>query len=329
MARGSPLIRQWNALKLLQAHRFGIGADELAARLCCSVRQVKRDLRVLRDAGFPVGFEARDFGKRFWKLSSRFVETGQLVLSVTEMLSLLLSRQLLSPLAGTPFGDGIATALHKIQTLLPQRALAHFRTLDERLFVKSMPSHDYSGQDEEIRIINQAAADCRVLRIRYRSAHPGRDLAGEFHPYGLVLFGLSLYCVGYVVERSEVRVLKMDRLLEVEPTRYAFQRPSDFSLEEYLHGSFGVFTPGEPQTVTVEFRGWAAVNVRELRWHPSQTITEDGGDRVVARFDLTNTTEFRRWVLGFGRHATVLEPDVLAAEIATELAAARATYGGT
>ena len=33
MARGEPLFRQWRLLKMLQAHRFGISADELAERL--------------------------------------------------------------------------------------------------------------------------------------------------------------------------------------------------------------------------------------------------------------------------------------------------------
>ena len=32
MARGEPLIRQWNLLKALPAYRFGIGTDELAAQ---------------------------------------------------------------------------------------------------------------------------------------------------------------------------------------------------------------------------------------------------------------------------------------------------------
>ena len=85
---------------------------------------MKRHLNVLQEVGFPIVFEQRDFGKRFWKLSRDFVETGQVLLSVTEMLSLFPSRQLLAPLAGTQFGDGLSSALDKIKTLLPSKALA-------------------------------------------------------------------------------------------------------------------------------------------------------------------------------------------------------------
>lgn len=326
MARGEPLIRQWNLLKLLQSYRFGTSAEDLAGRVGCSVRQVKRDLGVLQEVGFPITFEQRDFGKRFWKLSPHFIERGDVLLSVTEMLSLYLSRQLLAPLAGTQFGDGLSSALDKIKTLLPSKALAYFRSLDERLFVKSMPGHDYSAQDKEIRIVNQAIAESRALKVRYHSAHSGRDYEWRVHPYGIVVFGMSLYCVGRLVDRGEVRTLKMERLLGVEMTGETFERPDDFSLQEYLHGSFGVFTSGKQQTVKVRFTDWAAVNVRELQWHPSQTLVEDAPDHVIAQFELADTTEFKRWVLGFGRHATVLAPKELAAEVAEELAAAQAAY---
>jgi predicted DNA-binding transcriptional regulator YafY len=326
MPRAEPLIRQWNLLRLLQDYHYGLAADELADRLDCSVRQVKRDLNVLTEVGFPVDFDEREFGKRFWTLEPSAVDPSNVLLSVTEMISLFLSRQLLAPLAGTQFGDGLGSALEKIKTILPQKALTHFRGLDERLFVKSMPGHDYSAQDKEIRIINQAIKDSRVLNVRYHSAHSGRDYQWRVHPYGIVLFGMSLYCVGYVPERGEVRTLKVERLRGVSVTGQAFERPYDFSLHDYLHGSFGIFTPGRRRTVRVRFTDWAATNVREITWHPSQKILEDDARRLVAQFKLSDTTEFKRWVLGFGRHATVLAPTELAQEIADELATASDGY---
>jgi len=320
MARGEPLIRQWNLLKILQSFRYGIDTSDLAERLECSRRQVQRDLNVLQQAGFPIRFEQRDFGKRFWKLSSDFIEHGELM-TVTEMLSLFLSRQLLAPLAGTQLGAGLSSAIDKIKSRLPQQALKHFADLDDRLFVKGMPKHDYSSQDKEIRLINQAAADSRALRIRYRSAHNSRLYEGLCHPYGLVLFGMSLYFIAYLCDKGQIRTLKLERLMGVEMTGETFQRPENFSLQEHLRGSFGVFSSGRPQVVKVRFTGWAATSVRELEWHPSQKILSDTRDHVLAQFKLSDTTEFKRWLLGFGHHAVVLEPEGLVAEITAELAA--------
>jgi len=326
MARGEPLIRQWNLIKALQAHRFGISADELAERLGCSKRQVQRDLNVLQSVGFPLIYDVRDFGKRFWKLSPQFIEREELMLSMTEILSLFLSRQLLAPLAGTQFGDGLASALAKIKALLPKSALKYFDNVNNSLLVKSIARHDYSAHDKQISTINEAIAGSRVVKMRYRSASTGRIIESLFHPYGLVLFGLNLYCIGYLADRNDVRTLKVARIEAVEPTNDTFKRPDGFSIEAYLQGSFGVFSPGRPQTVVVRFTGWAATNVREHQWHPSQKILHGGKDRLVVQFELADTTEFRRWVLGFGRHATVLRPESLARELEQELLEAAELY---
>ncbi len=78
-----------------------------------------------------MSFEQRDFGKRFWKLAHGFIESEKLSLSMTETVSLFLSQQLLSPLAGTQFGDGLATALQKVRSLLPRKVLGYFSDLDQ------------------------------------------------------------------------------------------------------------------------------------------------------------------------------------------------------
>ena len=327
MARGEPLIRQWNLLKALQAHRFGIGTDELAGRLECTKRTVQRDLNILQQTGVPISFEQRDFGKRFWKLAPQFIEREELMLSVTEVLSLFLSRQILSPLAGTQFGDGLATALDKIKAFLPARALNYFDDLDENLLVKTVARHDYSGQDKEIRIINQGMAEGRVLNIRYHSASQGRAIDTRFHPYGLVFFGMNLYCIGHLDAYDEIRTLKVARFLGVELTAETFEKPRTFSLRAWTQGAFGVFGPGKFETIKVRFSGWAATNVREHQWHPSQRVVKDGKDSLVATFELSDATEFKRWLLGYGRWAKVLSPKRLASDLKAEFRESCRSYG--
>jgi len=326
MARGKPLVRQWNLLKTLQAHRFGVSTSDLAERLACSKRQVQRDIGVLRQVGFPVEHEDREFGKRFWRLAPHFLEREELVLSLTEMVSLYLARQMLSPLAGTALGDGLATSIEKIKALVPRDALAYFGDLDETIFVKSVAQPDYSGQEKEIRILNRAVADCRALKVRYHSASKDREWEADVHPYGLVYFGTNLYVVGHLVQYAEVRTLKVSRIRGVQMTDRRFERPDDFSLAAYLDGSFGIFSPGPLQTIDVRFTGWAATSVREHRWHPSQAILKDTRAGVVARFNLTDTRELKRWVLGYGAGAVVLKPKALAEEMREDLCAACDNY---
>jgi proteasome accessory factor B len=142
-----------------------------------------------------------------------------------------------------------------------------------------------------------------------------------------VYFGTNLYVVGYHAGYKEVRTLKVSRLRGVQMTGRRFERPADFSLEAYLDGSFGIFSPGPLQTIEVRFTGWAATNLREHQWHPSQTVVKDSPAGLTARFRLSDTHEFKRWLLGYGRCATVLKPKSFADEMREELCAACENYG--
>ena len=318
-------FRQWELIKVLQAHRFGVSTDEIAARLECNKRTVQRDLGVLQDI-FPISYEQRNRGKRFWKLARNTVESEQLQLTMTEMLSLFLSQQLLLPLSGTQFGDGLQTALQKIRALLPARALTYFDGLDESFFIKNLANHDYSGQDKEIRILNEAILNQKTVKVIYHSASKGREVISEFHPYGMVLLHASLYCIGYLACYDEVRTLKVARIKGLTRLDKTFDRPVDFSLAGHFQGAFGVFQTGKKQKIRAEFTGWAATNVREMQWHPSQKITKDAGDKVVATFELGNTVEFKRWMLGFGRYARITSPKALAEDLRDEIRSMTKNY---
>jgi proteasome accessory factor B len=67
--------------------------------------------------------------------------------------------------------------------------------------------------------------------------------------------------------------------------------------------------------VAVRFDELMADYVREKRWHPSQQLRDlpDGG--VELRLKLSSLGEVQRWILGWGGHATVLEPPELAASV--------------
>ncbi len=147
-----------------------------------------------------------------------------------------------------------------------------------------------------------------------------------FHPYGMVLLSSSLYCIGWLEEYGEIRTLKVSRFQGVQRTENTFEKPATFSLVKHTYGAFGIFGPGKFRTIRVKFTGWAAINVREHRWHQSQKITRDTKKGLTAEFELSNTVEFKRWVLGFGRYAVVVKPKKLAKDIADELAAARESY---
>ena len=320
MSRGEPLIRQWNLLKAMQAYHYGLCADDLAQRVECSKRQVQRDLKVLQEVGFPVSYEARDYGKRFWKLSHHFIESDKLIFSVTEMLSIYLGQKLLAPLAGTQFGEGLSSLLEKIKATLSAKALRYFSSLDETLLVKNQIFNDYKPHDKKIRLLDKAIHESTVVKLRYRSISCSEPYDTLYHPYGMVFFDSDLYCIGFMVRYREIRTLKLSRMVSAELTGERFRRPSDFSLCVHMQNTFGIFSgSGRVQKIKIQLQGWAANSVREAQFHVSQKIIKDDGGSLTVQFELANTTELKRWLLGFGANAKVLSPKGLVDEIAEEI----------
>ena len=124
-------------------------------------------------------------------------------------------------------------------------------------------------------------------------------------------------------EFSGLKVTRIQRLTQLEKT---FEKPADFSLAGHFQGAFGVFQAKTKQKIQVEFTGWAATNVREMQWRPSQRIVKNDGKTVVATFELDNVIEFKRWALGFAEYARIISPNELVSDVQRSLQKALEKY---
>ena len=125
-----------------------------------------------------------------------------------------------------------------------------------------------------------------------------------------------------------MRTFVLSRLQNPRVLAGVFERPRDFSIESFLLHSLGVFsTQTEPQTVRIRFIGWAAQIVRERAWHASQRLTELGEGGLELELRLSSLVEVERWVLSFGAHARVIEPEVLVEVMRSRVAAMKQMYG--
>jgi proteasome accessory factor B len=328
MPRGDQLKRQWKLLNVLQENRFGIGIDVLVEEMECTRRTVERDLKILIKVGFPVECEERDFGKKFWKLKAGFIKSDNMLLDLPAAVSLHLAGQLLAPLAGTELGDGIAQLQKKIRKALPQKASNHFRDLAETLYVHMPMKEDASGRQKELGIIQKAITEQRTVMVSYKPGD-GRGVVHEieYHPYGIVVYGVSIYVIGYSVYAKDTRLLKLTRFNGAQLTDKKFTRPEDFSVEKCFGYSFGIISAQHKKTtVRCKFTGWAATHIREIKWHRTQSIEKDKGDELLASFLLDSDVEFIRWLSGFGANAWVVEPEFLRNEMVQRLQESLAKY---
>ncbi len=165
-----------------------------------------------------------------------------------------------------------------------------------------------------------------MVFITYQSLQATESVTYDAYPYGLAYHHGSLYMVGHAPQHDKIRHWKVDRIEDVKLEELRFNRPEDFDLEAHFSRSFGVFQGDGEVHVKIRFAPAVARYVQESRWHASQKLTPQPDGSLLAEFDLDGTEEIMRWILGFGRHAEVVEPSLLVEQMNEEIAAMLQNY---
>jgi hypothetical protein len=142
-------------------------------------------------------------------------------------------------------------------------------------------------------------------------------------------FGPCAYCVGYHVDKAEVRTFVLDRMRDTEcATTERFDLPPDFQIDQYFQGEFGIWKDPKPHRVVIDFDARAAEYVRMRKVHASQKLAAIGGGGVRLTMTVGNLNQVVSWVLEWGARAKVVEPEDLADRVREELEGALALYAG-
>lgn len=324
-----PLVRQWILLRLLCARRGGLTVREMVDELAVSAKTVRRDLEMFQQAGFPLEETVEDFGRKRWRLDPSKTGPG-LSFAFDEAIALYLARRLLEPLAGTPFWEAAQRAFKKIRATLGAEALKYVDRFGQVFYQTMVGTSDYAKQAEIIDQLVLGIEDRRSVVITYQSLQATEPVSYPIYPYGLIYHRGALYVVGWSPDHEEVRHWKVNRIEQAEVTHVRFQRPDGFDLRQHLTRSFGVFQgDGQGEThIKIRFARAVARYVSESRWHSSQKLSPQKDGSLIAEFDLGDTEEIKRWILSFGRHAEVLEPEELRENIRVEVKTIMAAYAG-
>ncbi len=320
MARGDTLKRQWSLVQALQTHRYGLTLDELAEELGCNRRTIQRDINVLRDVGLPIEYQVVDAqGQRRYALPHGYLDRSELLLTITEALSLYLAKAFMAPVAGTSLGEAFDKLVTRIEQSLSAKTVRHFRDLQGLLLVLPAGQADYSKYKDVVIAADTAVRERRALKITYHSQWRGDDYSTEVHPYGLVFWQSDLYLVAHSCRANDMRSFKVTRIREAHVTSKTFIKPEEFDLEDYFSSSISISRGGEPFEARVRFAGPAMALVEERRWHPSQRITDRSDNHILVKLRISDAIGLKQWVRSFGPHAELIQPESIRCELRQEL----------
>jgi predicted DNA-binding transcriptional regulator YafY len=161
------------------------------------------------------------------------------------------------------------------------------------------------------------------LQCRYRP-NKGRAKDGILAPYALVMYKNGLYVIGKRDDSDPNKpphVYAAERFVEAEHIRGStFELPSDFNVDSFFAGAFGIHHGKSSYDVVIEFSAEAKNLIKSRIWHEQQKITSIDGNRLRLSFQVPDITQVISWVLSWGPMAKVIQPQELKTKVEEELA---------
>jgi len=319
MPRNDQITRQWHLLRRLEGST-GLTLPELVESVPHDYpknsRTVRRDLEALEAAGFPLVSE-RHNGQTRWRLMEGFRDIPALGFSATELMSLLLSRNLLKPLEGTEIQSSLSSALSKASAALPPQGHEYVRAMEQMFTVGLGPHKSYRQHKNTIDTISQAIDKRRTTQMRYFSASRNNTGRREVDPYHLWFAGGGLYLIAYCHLRKDVRLFAVERIRSIALTDHPYQMPLGFNVQEYVQDALNVMR-GRRIEVELLFSKKAAAWVKDKSWHPSQetSLLKDGRLRMILK--VADNDELVGWILSFGGQVRAVGPEALRHKVKEE-----------
>lgn len=288
------------------------------ARFEVSERTVHDDLVFLRDRlGAPLKYDRGRGGYCYtdptWSLPNIQVSEG-------EMLAFFLSVELARRYLGTSFEEPLSNAVLKLAHSLPDQVQLDLSQLIQHYTFQSGATA--SADPALLLELSTAIREQWRLAIVYFTASRGERNQRVIEPYHLYNVRGDWQVIAFDHLRRQFRNFAVSRIEQWDVLRNErFRRDPAFSPESYLSQGFLAERGDTTVEVVIWFDAYQARYIRERCWHPTQQIEEHDDGALTLRFHTGALDEVRRWVMSYGRHAEVLAPISLRAEVVAEAAA--------
>jgi predicted DNA-binding transcriptional regulator YafY len=297
-------------LRLLEGSRGGLRAADIRNELEREVteRTIFRDIKHLQAAGFAL---LEENGR--WRVLAHGEGGYAVPVKPTELLALLLSKDLLRPIRSTEVASAFEELRKKVSAMLTPVGRRYAEDLAGSLVATFTAPGEYDARGAEIRLIEEAIQKEHSLRLSYWSpkGSRGEQTEREVDPYVLWFADGRLYLVGWCHLRRELRMFLVDRIRAVEVLDRSFDRDPGFDAREYIGRGFSVWH-GESHDIRLLFRPEVAHLPRERRFHHTQQVHGQPDGSALLSMQAAGLPQLAAWIAGFGGLVRVQAPRVLA-----------------
>lgn len=297
----------------LQAKKL-LRAEDLAATFEVTKRTIYRDVLALCEAGVPVVSLPR---QGYSLVEGYFLPP--LSFSADEALMLLLGSDFAAQNLDAQYRVAAQSANRKIEAVLPDNLRGEVDYLQHS--IRFLVAANARGVPEALQHLRRAIIQRRTVRFEYYarfSAEKSDDAqTREADPYALIhVFGNWLL-VAYCHLRRDMRHFRLDRIDSLVVLDRQFIRPANFRVSPPRQDNRQLIVRllFDPEVIRWE---------RETRSY-FQVAEEECPDGLLVTLKVRREDEILQWLLGWGAHVRVLEPDSLREHLA-EIAAQMLRY---
>ncbi|RYX83618.1 WYL domain-containing protein [bacterium] len=293
----------------------------LAEMLGTNRRQIFLDRkRLVEEWGAPLVYERQSGGWVYtdptWVLPTALMTEGELV-ALFQSIDIALS------LGNSGMEQHLASAIAKIVRSLGEVASVDLNALQQATTQSLPPAAPF--KTHVLLLLARAKSARQQVNMLYDSA--SSQLSWRVvHPYHLYPVSGECQLWAWDEKRGEPRRFNIARIKQLEIKKERFTLPSDFDPEAHRRTVFWAEAGYSVHQIAVRFDAYQARYIRERIWHPDQVPEECADGGLILRFPASGLPEVARWVLGYGRHARVLEPPELVAMVREHLNAMLPQY---
>jgi proteasome accessory factor C len=269
----------------------GLSVDEVARKLEITRDELLEELDLLTLVGRPP-FQPDDFIDIYVEGDRVYVDLDQRLsapprLTAAEGVALAAAAALLKPAAG----DALATALAKLESVLPPHAVSRYRAMAKTLDV-AMEAPD------GLAALSQAIVERREVEFDYFTAGRGQTERRRVRPHELFSHRGLWYLAAHCLTRGDTRLFRLDRIagLALTDERFDAQDAPARAMPRVVDAD------GE---VRVRFTPAVAPWIVE-RFGEGARALPDGSVEVTVPGD--SERWLTQWILSFGGDAMVVEP---------------------
>src|SRR2546421_12592019 len=303
-------------------------AEDLAETFETSKRTIYRDIQALGEAGVPVVSLP---GRGYSLMKGYFLPP--LSFTTDEATMLLLGSDLVAQSFDAQYRSAALAASRKIEGVLPEKLREEVRSLQDSIRFVTTNAMEQPGETEKLLQLRRAILQRSTIRFRYFTRHPSSTAetegdpgvpthhrtspaapaqsTREADPYGLVHFLNAWHVIAYYHMRQGIRNFRLDRIDDLVLLPKTFQRPANFKMSE------SKAEQRRSLLVRALFDKEVARWVRESRSY-YVTTEEETADGLLVTLKAHQESEVLQWLLSWGSHVRVLEPEALRQRITEE-----------